>query len=237
MPKLVIDIETVGKNIDDFDDISKDYFKDWAEKDAVSGFNIDESLSKIEDGLSFSPLTAEVVAIGMLNPDTNKGAVYYQDLDEKNKKFNEIGVTFEAMDEKSMLAGFWEQVKYYDEFITFNGRGFDIPFLIIRSAIYKIRASKNLMSNRYLNLQPKDARHIDLQDQLQFYGALWGKRGFNLHMFCQAFGIKTPKRHGVSGAHVKEMFLQKRYKDIARYNVDDLYATAELYKYWDQYIK
>ncbi|MFH1890162.1 MAG: ribonuclease H-like domain-containing protein [Candidatus Kuenenbacteria bacterium] len=236
MNKLVIDIETVGKNLDDFDKISNDYFSHWAENSASGEKGIDSELKKIEDGFSFSPLTAEVVCIGILNPDTNKGKIYYQDPKNPANKFEDNGIDFKAMLEKEMLEAFWQDVNHYQEFITFNGRGFDIPFLMIRSAVHKIRPTKNLLSHRYLSSQFQEAKHIDLLDQLQFYGATWGKRGYNLHMFCQAFGIESPKGEGVSGGHVKEMFEQKRYEDIARYNVDDLYATAKLYEYWQKYI-
>jgi len=236
MNKLVIDIETVGKNMEDTDDIAKDYFREWAESSAKEEKDIAVELEKIEEGFSFSPLTAEVVCIGMLNPVTNKGRVYYQEPGNEGKKFNDNGIEFEAMAEPRMLEKFWADILSYVEFITFNGRGFDIPFLMIRSAVHKIKPTKNLMSNRYLNSQFSGSRHIDLQDQFQFYGAVWGKRGYNLHMFCQAFGIISPKRKGVSGSHVKEMFQAKKYEDIARYNVDDLYATAALYKYWQEYI-
>lgn len=235
MPKLVIDIETVGKDIKDLDKISQDYFSHWAESSTSNEEDFKEELKKIEDGLSISPLTAEVVCIGILNPDTDKGAIYYQNPDKPDNKFEEDGIKFEAMSEADMLKKFWDDIKAYDEFITFNGRGFDIPFLMIRSAVHKIRASKNLLSNRYLNLQKNEAKHVDLQDQLKFYGAVYG-RGYNLHMYCQALGITSPKQEGVSGAHVKEMFNDKRYDDIARYNVDDIRSTGELYKIWREYI-
>lgn len=228
MPKLVIDIETVGKNLKDLDKISQDYFKHWAE-------NSGEAIEKIEEGFSLSPLTAEVVTIGMYNPDSDNGLILYQNPDQPDKKFKQNNIQIEAATESDMLKKFWSFVKSYDEFITFNGRGFDIPFLLIRSAVHKIKPTKNLMSNRYLNSQFSGAKHVDLQDQLKFYGAVWG-RGYNLHLYCQALGIKSPKGEGVSGAHVKEMFEQKRYDDIAKYNIDDLYATAELYKIWQEYI-
>ncbi len=235
MSKLVIDIETVGKNLSDLDEISQDYFKHWAEQAANEPEKVELELKKIEEGFSFSPLTAEVVCIGLLNPDTRKGKVYYQNPDKPDYQFSEGNIHFESLTEKKMLEKFWQDVKAYDEFITFNGRGFDIPFLMIRSAIHQIRPSKNLLSNRYLNSQFSGAKHVDLADQLKFYGAVYG-RGYNLHLYCQAFGIQSPKREGVSGAHVKEMFAQGRYDDIARYNVDDIVATAELYKIWQSYL-
>jgi len=237
MSKLVIDIETVGKDLADLDEISQDYFKHWAEN-TVNGDDskIEPELEKIVEGFSFSPLTAQVVCVGVLNPDTNKGKIYYQDLKNPKNKFEEQGIAFEALTEKGILEKFWQDVAAYDEFITFNGRGFDIPFLMLRSAIHKVKPTKNLLSNRYLNLQRNGAKHYDLADLLKFYGAVYGGRGYNLHMYCQALGIQSPKHEGVSGAHVKEMFAQERYEDIARYNVDDIVATAELFKIWQNYI-
>ncbi len=236
MSKLVIDIETAGFDMQDFDNISQDYFKHWAEQAAGSQDEIEHELNKIQDGFNFSPLTAQVVCIGILNPDTDHGKIYYQNPVNPENKFEENNIQFEAVDEKNMLRKFWQNATSYDEFITFNGRGFDIPFLMIRSAIHKIKPTKNLLTNRYLNLQRGGAKHIDLDDQLKFYGAVWGKRGYNLHFYCQAFGIKSPKTEGVSGAHVKEMFNSGKYDDIARYNVDDIRSTAELYKIWQDYI-
>ena len=236
MNKLVIDIETAGKNLSDLDEVSLDYINHWAENSAANPESVEDEMKKIEEGFSISPLTAETVCIGMLNPETKKGLVYYQAPGAEGKEFEEEGIKYSALSEADLLKNFWEQVKFYDEFITFNGRGFDIPFLMLRSAIHKIRPTKNLLSNRYVNSQFNGAKHIDLLDQLQFYGATYGKRGYNLHMFCQAFNIQSPKGQGVSGAHVKDMFKAGEYEKIARYNVADLFATAELYDYWQKYL-
>ncbi|MDP2650591.1 MAG: ribonuclease H-like domain-containing protein, partial [bacterium] len=130
---------------------------------------------------------------------------------------------------------FWEAAKSYDEFISFNGRGFDAPFLMIRSAVHKIKPTKDLMSNRYLNSQWSGAKHIDLQDQLTFYGAV--RRKGSLHLWSRAFGIKSPKAEGISGEDVGRLFREKQFLDIARYNVDDLKATKGLYDFWKSYLK
>jgi predicted PolB exonuclease-like 3'-5' exonuclease len=139
------------------------------------------------------------------------------------------------MEEKEMLEKFWQGVKNYKEFVSFNGRQFDVPFLIIRSAINKIRPSLNLMSNRYLKFQNYGIKHIDLQDQLAFYGAV--RRKGNLHLYCNAFGIRSPKSEGVSGDDVGRLFKNREYRQIAEYNSWDLIATAELYERWEKYIK
>jgi predicted PolB exonuclease-like 3'-5' exonuclease len=133
-----------------------------------------------------------------------------------------------------MLEQFWQGALSYHNFVTFNGREFDIPFLMIRSAIHKIKPTKNLLSNRYLSSQFVNAKHIDLCDQLSFYGAVWKKS--SLHLACRAFGIVSPKAGGVSGDDVGALFKEKKFVDIAKYNVGDLVATNELYGYWNTYL-
>ncbi|HDZ84956.1 MAG TPA: hypothetical protein ENH35_00195 [Candidatus Moranbacteria bacterium] len=91
------------------------------------------------------------------------------------------------------------------------------------------------MSNRYLGSQKFDAKHVDLLDELTYYGAVRRKGG--LHLWCRAFGIKSPKSEGVTGDDVGKLFKEKKFVDIAKYNVRDLYATKELYEYWDKYIR
>lgn len=225
--KLVFDIETIGLDFETFDKTSQEYLIKFAE---------DETEEKeIKERLGFSPLTGEIVAIGILNPDTNKGAVYLRTNNEKLTTNDiEDGITIETGSEKEILEKFWEIAKKYNYFISFNGRGFDVPFLMIRSAILGIRPSKNLMSNRYLSLQKYDAVHVDLFDQLNFYGAVWKK--FNLHMWTKAFGIKSPKEEGITGEDVNRLYKERKFLDIARYNLGDLKATKELYEKWEKYI-
>ncbi len=230
MSRLILDIETVGKDLDSFDDMSKDYLLKFAKTE--------EDIQEVKDSLSFYPLTGEIVAIGILNPDTDRGAVYYQSpqIPQSGELFTldapqyeEDGFKFIPGSEREIIERFWETVKNYSHIITFNGRGFDCPFIIVRSAILKIKPAKDLMPNRY------NDSHIDLLDQLTFFGAV--RRRFSLHMWCRAFGIKSPKEEGITGYDVKSLFLEKRYLDIARYCTGDLKATKELYNCWERYIR
>jgi DNA polymerase elongation subunit (family B) len=219
--KIVIDIESVGKDFDTFDEISREYLLKYADTE--------EDIKAAKEGLGFSPLTGEVVAIGMLNPDTDRGVVYYQSPEVLQAPLEEEGIEYIADTEAGILKRFWETVRHYDQIITFNGRGFDAPFLLIRSAVHKIRPTKELMPNRYKLL------HADLLDLLTFYGSV--RRKFSLHMWCNAFGIKSPKEEGITGYEVPELFKQQQYLTIARYCVGDLYATKELFEYWDRYVR
>jgi len=235
MPKLIIDIETIGENFDELDSATQDVLTHWIKKDSDGDEEYEKALGEIKNGLGFSPLTGQIVAIGVLDYDKNQGVVYFQAPNERFEDFQEGNITFKPCSEKEMLENFWKGANAYNEFITFNGRGFDVPFLMVRSAANKVKVAKDLMSNRYLNGQRFGAVHIDLLDQLSFYGAVRRKGG--LHLWCRALGITSPKAQGVTGDDVAALFKEKRYKDIARYNVGDLVATKELYDYWKNYMK
>src|SRR3989338_5748886 len=182
------------------------------------------------NSLSFYPLAAQVVAIGMLEVETDTGVVYFQNGGGKPETFEEDGVKYVSGSEKELIAHFWNQMKKYAQFVTFSGRIFDCPFKLIRSAIHHIKPSRNLMPYRYAHDQ-----HVDLADQLCFYDAM--RRKFSLHMWCNAFGIKSPKDEGVTGLQVKGLYKDGKYHDIARYCFRDIRSTKELFLYWEKYLK
>ncbi len=238
MSKLVIDIETVGFDFDSFDETSKEQLEDYF---AHTSKDDSEAESK-KDKLGFWPLTGKVVVIGCLNPDTKKGVVFVNQEDQEGQEGQTLlvgsdppaGIQIETGTEKEILGRMWEVAKKYNTFITFNGRGMDAPFLMIRSAINGIRPSKNLLKNRYNSYQDYDAMHIDLQDQLTFYGAM--RKPFSLHFWTQAFGIVSPKEEGISGDDVKRLYNEGKLLDIVKYNIRDIKATAELYEKWEKYL-
>ncbi len=236
MPTLVFDIETVGEDFDTLDETSQDVLTRWIKKESGSGEDYTAALADLKNGMGFSPLTGQIVAIGIRDVERSKGAVYFQTSPKgKETSFEEDDCKFEVMTEKEMLQKFWEVIEKYDTFVTFNGRAFDVPFLMVRSAIHSIRPTKNLLANRYLNYHPSNARHIDLIDQLTFYGAM-RKRG-SLHLWCRSFGIESPKAQGVDGDDVRMLYAHGKSADIARYNARDLIATAELYKCYVDYFQ
>jgi len=172
---------------------------------------------------------------GVLDTETKKGAVYYATgSDAPDAEREDGGVTYRAMGEKEMLEQFWRVAGACREFVSFNGRSFDAPFLVIRSMVHGVKPTKDLLTNRYLSLQ-RGAAHIDLMDQLTFYGAARFKK--SLHLFCRALGIESPKSGGTTGDDVATLYRGKRYRDIARYNAGDLAATAALYERWKELVR
>ncbi|MEA3464338.1 MAG: ribonuclease H-like domain-containing protein [Patescibacteria group bacterium] len=233
---LIFDIETIGADFDKLDETTQHSLTRWIKREAGDDqgkYNV--MLQDLKEGLGFSPLTGEIVALGILDDERNKGVVYYQSLEQKAEEFSQDNFIFKPRTEAEILKDFWQGAKQYNEFVSFNGRSFDVPFMLIRSAVHKIKPTKDLMSNRYLRSQYFNAKHIDLLDQLSFYGAV--RRKGNLHLYCNVFGIKSPKAEGIAGDDVGRLFKERKYKEIAEYNSWDLTATCELYKRWRDYIK
>jgi len=224
---IVLDIETVGFELEDLAESQQEFLLRYAEKEN------DERLKevKIEEAeryLSLYPYTAKIISIGMLNTDTEGSLVLYNNTIDEESKIEEKQITYVGKSEVEILKLFWSYIHKANKVITFNGRNFDIPFLMIRSAILNVKPSINLIHNRY-NI----THHIDLLDQFTYYGI---SRKFNLDFYCHAFGILSPKSKGISGMEVKELYKAGKVKDIAVYCGEDIRATYELYKIWDEYL-
>ncbi|OGW26461.1 MAG: hypothetical protein A2X59_08785 [Nitrospirae bacterium GWC2_42_7] len=221
MSRIVFDIETVGKDFETLEEPVQEYMLRWA--------GSEDEKKEVMESLSFYPLTGEIVTIGMFDPDKSKGVVYFRNNSDPVLPFEEDGIRYETGTEAEIIRKFWDVIKNYNQFITFNGRGFDCPFILIRSAVHSIKPLRDLMPNRYGDV------HIDLFDQLTFYGA--SRRKFSLDMWCRTFNIKSPKADGITGCEVRELYRSDRHIDIAKYCAGDIRATAELLSIWESYIK
>ncbi len=228
--KLVFDVETAGEKFENLDAVSKELLETRFKR-AAKG---EEDLELAKQRLSFYPETAQIVCIGMLNPDTDKGVAYYQG--KEAQAFADGSVQYvPCASERDVLAHFWDDAARYEEFITFNGNTFDVPMIMLRSAVQGIRPTKNIMVNRYLNLQPANLKHVDLFDQFAFYNARWG--GLGLHFWARAFGIGSPKEGELTGDKVTEYFYAGKGSEIAKYCMEDVKATAKLYEKWTKFLR
>jgi DNA polymerase elongation subunit (family B) len=220
MNRVVFDIETVGLRWEAFDDEQREYLRRTARPE--------ESEEDVVSRLGLTPLTGEIVTIAMLNPDSGQGKVFYQHPGGSGS-FSEDGlVEFLPGTEAEILEAFWKAIPRYQQFITFNGRGFDCPFLLLRSTLLGVKPTRNLMPYRYAFTE-----HVDLLDQLTFYGAF---RKFSLDFYTRGFGITSPKSEGVSGADVGRLFASGEFLSIAEYCLRDVRATAELFRRWQLHL-
>ena len=227
MRKIVFDIETSAYPFESLSDSQQEYLLRYAEKET----DPDKKEKQIDEAIRYTalyPLTAKCIAIGILDVEKEKSFVYYES--EKTEEWfsEDKQVHYKGLPEKEMLESFWRIIEVTDQVVTFNGRNFDIPFLMIRSAMLKIKPSKNLVGRRY-----DTSSHIDLLEQFTFYGLT---RKFNLDFYCQAFGIESPKTKEISGMEVKNLYEAGRLKDIAIYCSRDIYATYQLYTIWDEFL-
>src|SRR3989339_1840476 len=103
MPTLIIDIETIGEDFDALDRATQDSLSWWIKKEAGSEAEYQADLSTLKDGLGFSPLTGEIVVIGVLDVAQNQGAVYFAAPGQDLAPFAEGNFKSEALDEKAML--------------------------------------------------------------------------------------------------------------------------------------
>lgn len=220
MASVVFDIETLGLPLSSFDEVQQEYLLKFAATE-------DQRETEIQK-FALSPLTAQVVAVAMVNPETMMGKVFFQ-ADRPEKFLSDDGkVEYISGSEHDLLSQFWNTIQHYSQFITFNGRSFDCPFLMLRSAMLGVKPTRNLVPYRY-----ESNVHCDLLDQLTFYGAA---RRFNLDFFCKSFGIKSPKSEGVSGLDVAPMYAAGKFREIATYCLGDVIATAELYQRWNAFL-
>lgn len=221
MTKVVFDIETLGYPLEAFDQRQQEYLLKFSQTD--------EERAEAVQKFSLTALTARIVAIAMLNPDSNQGKVFYQGPGEQRTLTENGLIEYLPLSEKEMLEEFWEKLSRFDQVITFNGRMFDGPFVMLRSAMLGVKAARNLVPYRY-----SATEHCDLLDQLTFYGAT---RKFSLDFFCKGFGITSPKEQGVTGLDIGMLFAAGRYREIAEYCLGDVRATAELFRRWQEYLE
>ncbi len=137
--------------------------------------------------------------------------------------------TIDGADEREKIAKFLDFINRHEPLlVSFNGRGFDLPMMMIRAMRY------NLAAPRYYDVRDKwnnyrtryDNRFcIDLLDQLREFGAVSG--GLRLGEVCKALGL--PGKCGVDGGDVSALWLAGETARINRYCESDALNTYWLF--------
>ncbi len=228
MRRIVFDIETCSYPFESLSQSQREYLLRYAEKES----DPDKKEKMTDEAIRYTslyPFTAKCIAIGIFDIEKEHSYVYYESEQQEEWKSEDESVSYKGLSEEEMIKSFWRIMKGIDLVVTFNGRNFDIPFLMLRSALLKIKPSRNLIGSRY-----DTSHHIDLLEQFTFYGIT---RKFNLDFYCHAFGIESPKTDEASGMEVKNLYEAGRIKEIATYCSRDVYATYQLFRIWEEYLK
>jgi DNA polymerase elongation subunit (family B) len=230
---IVFDIETSALPLDAFDEAQREYLFREAEKIADEPAR-ETKRAEIRQQFNLWPFTAQVVCVAMLNAESLRGQVLFtaEDFEEEAGEGKPIKF-MPCADEVELLTAFWDAAKHYDNIVTFNGRGFDVPFIYLRSALLNVAISKK----NWLGYRFATEPHCDLAEQFTFYsvgGRDGAARRFNLDFYCKAFGIESPKSHGVTGMDVNTLMAGGKFREIAEYCLRDVRATVELYRIWKE---
>ncbi|KKU11540.1 MAG: hypothetical protein UX16_C0012G0014 [Parcubacteria group bacterium GW2011_GWB1_45_7] len=101
MAKLIFDIETAGEDFDSLDETTQKMLTRWVKQNIVANSDeYEKALDGVKHDTVFSPLTSQIVAIGVLDYEKDKGVVYFQAPGENIEKFEENGIEFKPTTEK-----------------------------------------------------------------------------------------------------------------------------------------
>jgi DNA polymerase elongation subunit (family B) len=220
---LVFDVETYAKPISE------------QNPELIKAILPQEDEDKAEEEkkrLGLYALASEVACIAVFDPIHKRGACLINaSLLPKETDRDSIKITDPTnlatdvathihTNERELLKNFWQIMEHYDLFVTFNGRGFDCPYLMQRSLIQNVSISKSLFSPRF-NPVP----HLDLCDLLSGFGA---SRRYNLNAWCLSMNIPSPKAGGIDGSQVGKAIEEGRLIDVTEYCLQDVIATSRL---------
>src|SRR5690606_14957441 len=131
----------------------------------------EEERAAVPQRLALHPGTGRVVATGLWRPDEDRGGVLVAadssgDAGPEWQPF-EDGAFIYRGSATDILQDFWRYVGgAAGTLVASNGRGFDGPFVLLRSAILGVAPSRNPVPYRY-----SFKEHCDLLEVLPFHGA------------------------------------------------------------------
>lgn len=123
--------------------------------------------------------------------------------------------------EKEILERFWRIVEDYNYFVTHNGYGFDIPFIIVRSALNKVKYSSKIQLNRY---NMGNSNHFDT---MLFFsqGTFFNVR---LDVIARSIGLEL-KDDLISGRECERLFKEGKLDEIVKHCKEDVDITERIY--------
>ena len=216
MQTIAFDIEVAGFAWEEVDEITRGYLLQRAKSE--------EERASAPDRTALYPGLGKVIAIGMWNLEMDHGLCLLEGKPAEQQEWKRVANSdvFRG-GEKELLERFWEIVeRKKPRLITFNGRYYDGPILMIRSAQLGVSPSLNLCGNRY-NL----SSHVDLTEVLSFHGA-WREQ-YKLDYWCRRFDIESPKG-SIDGSQIARAYREGRIEEIGEYCLRDARATAHIYQ-------
>jgi len=164
----------------------------------------EEQISK----LGLNPISATVCCFGWANEEYSGHIL-----------LNESGT------EKQMLVSIWEVLSGFDHLTSFNGINFDIPVLLMRSAIHRVKPSINISTKKY---------YIDNHTDCRMVLGQWDKYAVGTLDFYSRLFLDEPISE-IDGSMVQSMWDEGRYNEVAEYCKTDCVKTFKIYEIITQY--
>lgn len=210
----VFDCETIP----DSDSLRKAYGYEGDDKEVA---NLAFLAQKEKTGSEFLPVNFhKVVAIS---------AVLADDFG----KFIRVN-TISGSNEKEKISDFINFInKKNPRLVSFNGRGFDLPMLMIRAMKYNIQApayfetnNKEFNKTKWENYRSRydGVFHLDLLDHITDFRAV---SGLSLDMLCKTLNL--PGKYDTHGDQVTELFYDDKLDEIYQYCESDTLNTYWLF--------
>src|SRR6185503_3929029 len=215
-PEIAFDIEVAGFHWDEVDEITRGYLLQRAKTE--------EDRASAPDRTALYPGLGKIIAIGMWNLEKDHGLCLLEGKPAEQQEWKRVSSSDVIRgSEKELLERFWEIVeRKRPRLISFNGRYYDGPILMIRSAQLGLSPSLNLCGNRF-NL----TTHVDLTEVLSFHGA-WREQ-YKLDYWCRRFDIESPKG-SIDGSQIARAYREGRIEEIGEYCLRDTRATAQIFR-------
>ena len=216
MSTIAYDIEVAGFRWEEVDEITRGYLLNRARSD--------EDREAVPERTALYPGLGKIITIGMWNVEQDRGLVLLEGEREEQHEWERVqrSDVFRG-EEKELLERFWDIVdRKRPRLVSFNGRTYDGPMLMIRSAQLGVKPSKNLVGNRY-----RMTDHCDLLEVFTFLGAVRDR--YSLDYWCRRFDVESPKG-SIDGSQVSRAYREGRIEEIGEYCLRDVRATAELYR-------
>lgn len=218
---IVFDIEVAAFHWEEVDEITRGYLLE-RERDP-------ERRDAVPERLALYPGLGKVVAIALWLVEADRGLVLVEGEPEGEHAWEAVPRSkLMRGSESDLLAKFWQVVGKGDRrgrlprLVSYNGRGYDGPVLMVRSAQLGVEPSRQLVPYRY-----DLGDHCDLMDVLCFQGATRDR--FSLDYWCRRFDVESPKG-SIDGSQVTRAYREGRIDDIGEYCLRDVRATGELYE-------
>ena len=147
--------------------------------------------------------------------------------------------SIEGDDEKALISAFLGFIdKHNPKLVSFNGRSFDMPLLMLRALKYNLSCPAYfdtddgaLGKNKWEHYRARysDRFHVDVMDHLGDFGAA---RGIRLDHACLVAGL--PGKYDVHGDQVMELYFANELEKIRVYCESDVLNTYWLFLKYEQ---